>query len=201
MDSKEKTKKHFDAIASDYNQSSDGKFVQRMYEPILAELKTLPGGKLLDVGCGNGNLFGFLGKCAYELYGIDFSEKMIAEAKEKYSDCAKFFTADAKALPFENNMFDILVCNASFHHYTEPTEVLDEMNRVAKPGAVLLIGDPHMPAFIRGIANALTKFSNEGDFHYYGAKEMEKLLEAHGFKMTKAYRTGKHTMLYIAKKS
>lgn len=78
MNAKEKTKQHFDTIASDYNQSSDGKFVQPMYQPILSELKTPHGGKLLDIGCGNGNLFGFLNKGLFDLYGIDFSQKMIA---------------------------------------------------------------------------------------------------------------------------
>lgn len=97
-------------------------------------------------------------------------------------------------------MFDILVCNASFHHYTEPKAVLNEMNRVAKSGAVILIGDPYMPGLLRPLVNLLTKFSDEGDFHYYGVKEMRKLLETHGFKLTKCSRTGKHSVLFVAKK-
>ena len=80
--SQEKTKKHFNETASDYNNSSDGKFVEPMYNVIVKEIQKLENGKILDVGCGNGNLFTFLSDEKYELYGIDFSENMIREAKK-----------------------------------------------------------------------------------------------------------------------
>lgn len=82
MDSKERTKQHFNQTASDYNSSSDGKFVEPMYEVIIREIQKLPSGKILDVGCGNGNLFILLPEGKYELFGVDFSENMIAEAKK-----------------------------------------------------------------------------------------------------------------------
>ena len=76
MDAKEKTKRHFNATAADYNNSGDGKFVQPMNESLVRELRKLKGGKLLDVGCGNGNLFGLL-KEEYHFYGVDLSENML----------------------------------------------------------------------------------------------------------------------------
>ena len=81
MNSKDKTKQHFDRTAQNYNNSDDGKFVAPMYEIILEEIQKSQSGKILDVGCGNGNLFMLLPDEKYELFGIDFSENMILEAK------------------------------------------------------------------------------------------------------------------------
>ena len=155
MESKEKTKQHFNETAADYNNSNDGKFVTPMYASLLKEIHKSQTGRILDVGCGNGNLFSFLSNEQYELFGIDFSENMIAEAKKSFSEKASFFVADAEELPFADNTIDIITCNASFHHYVHPNTVLAEMKRVLKDGGKLLIGDPYPPFVIRPIMNLL----------------------------------------------
>lgn len=198
--SQEKTKKHFNETASDYNNSSDGKFVEPMYDVIVKEIQKLENGKILDVGCGNGNLFTFLSDEKYELYGIDFSENMIREAKNNCKQKAEFFVADAENLPFNDNTFDIVVCNASFHHYIHPNTVLEEMHRVLKDGGKLLIGDPYMPTIVRPVVNLFTKFSDSGDYHFYGLDEMKKLFRKNGFNPISSIKTGNHTAFHIAEK-
>lgn len=201
MDAKAKTKQYFDEIAAVYDQSGDGRFVEPMYEALLREIeKTVESGKLLDVGCGNGSLFRFLSNAQYELFGVDFSEKMIAEAKKNCGRKATFSVADAEALPFEDNTFDVVVCNASFHHYVHPNTVLAEMRRVLKDGGRLLIGDPYLPPVARPLMNVLTRYSDKGDYHFYGVAEMKSLLEKNGLKRFASVKTGRHTVLHIAEK-
>lgn len=200
MNSKEKTKQHFNETAFDYNNSDDGKFVKDMYEVLVDEIQKSQSGKILDVGCGNGNLFALLPDGKYELYGVDFSENMIIEAKKNCNTKASFSVADAENLPFDDDTFDILVCNASFHHYIHPNIVLDEMHRVLKEGGKLLIGDPYIPTGIRGLMNLVLRFSDEGDYHIYGLGEMENLFVYHGFSPVSSLRTGRRTAFYIAEK-
>ena len=107
--SEEKTKQHFNETASDYNNSSDGKFVEPMYDIIVREIQKSQSGKILDVGCGNGNLFTLLPDGKYELFGVDFSQNMIREAEGKCGNKATFSVADAENLPFDSNAFDIIV--------------------------------------------------------------------------------------------
>ena len=134
MGAKEKTKQHFEDTAADYNNSHNGKFVEPMYEVLVKEIEKTQSGRILDIGCGNGNLFALLPEGRYELFGIDFSENMIEEARKKCGDKAVFAVADAEELPFDDNAFDIIVCNASFHHYIHPDTVVSEMHRVLKTG-------------------------------------------------------------------
>ena len=199
MNSKEKTKEHFNETAGDYNNSSDGKFVEGMYDVLVEEIEKSESGKILDVGCGNGNLFTLLPENKYELYGVDFSQNMIIEAKSKCKN-ATFSVADAEMLPFDDDSFDIVVCNASFHHYIHPDRVLEEMHRVLKDGGKLLIGDPYIPTGIRGVMNMMLRFSDSGDYHIYGFEEMENLLMENELMPVSSLRTGHRTALYIAEK-
>jgi ubiquinone/menaquinone biosynthesis C-methylase UbiE len=201
MNSKEKTKQHFNETASSYNTSDDGKFVAGMYDVLVDEIQKSQSGKILDVGCGNGNLFTMLPEGKYELYGVDFSENMIIEARRNCEFKASFTVADAERLPFDDDTFDMIVCNASFHHYIHPDTVLEEMHRVLKDGGKVLIGDPYIPTGIRSLMNVVLKFSDEGDYHIYGLNEMENLFSKNGFTAVSSTRTGRRTAFYVAEKT
>ena len=56
----EKTKSYFDKEAKEYDSSSDGKFVKCMYSEIVSRVMELQGRKILDLGCGNGNVIRML---------------------------------------------------------------------------------------------------------------------------------------------
>lgn len=200
MNVKQKTKKHFNETACDYDNSRDGKFVEPMYEIIAGEIQKSPSGRILDVGCGNANLFSMLPDGKYELHGIDFCENMIAEALMKCGNKAEFKVADAEKLPFDDDSFDVIVCNASFHHYVRPGAVLEEMHRVLKDGGRLLIGDPYLPNLVRPIFNMLLRFSDSGDYHIYGFDEMERLFVENGFIHVSSMKTEDHAAFHVAKK-
>jgi ubiquinone/menaquinone biosynthesis C-methylase UbiE len=125
---------------------------------------------------------------------------MILEAKNSCKGKATFNVADAEMLPFEDNTFDIVVCNASFHHYIHPDAVLGEIRRVLKNGGRLLIGDPYIPTGLRSVMNVMLRFSDSGDYHIYGLKEMENLLEENGLNPLSSQKTSERTAFYVASK-
>lgn len=195
---KEKSINHFNSTAKKYDSSFDGKFVKVMYEPLLEEIKKNPEGKLLDVGCGTGNILCKLVNGKRELFGIDLSENMVKECKERMEDHAEIKVADAEHMPYKDNFFEVLICNASFHHYPHPEEVLKEMKRVLKSGGRLLIGEGHALQPFRALLNLSFRFSNSGDFKSYGKNEFIRMLENNGFSLAEVKKTSSRTVLYIA---
>lgn len=185
-----KTKKHFEESAEYYDESFDGKFVKPMYSHILKRLREEKTARILDVGCGTGNVLMELVNGNRELYGIDLSENMVNIARERLKENAAVVTADAGKLPFENDTFDILLCNASFHHYPRPEAVLEEMRRVLRTEGVLLMGEGYAPQPFRMLLNFYFLFSNSGDYHSYGIHEIKKLIEEAGFEKITIERKG-----------
>lgn len=234
----DKTKDYFNQIAEDYDSSADGKFVKRMYGEVVRQIMEVRPGTLLDLGCGNGNVLLAVGRqYPASLYGLDISEKMIAEAGKRLGEltaegggsaaamqgkgggpaavmqvkagspaaamqesagssiafrqetagarCIDLRVGDAAALPYENGFFDTVICNASFHHYLNPGQVLGEIRRVLKPGGTLVLGDPTAPFFLRPLLNTTFSARSSGDHHLYGKQEMIRLLKGAGFSVKK----------------
>jgi len=91
-----------------------------------------PAHRILDAGCGSGrNLVYFL-QNDYEVYGVDRN----AEAIEAVQDLAQqlndtapadhFVQSEITALPFANNFFDVIICNAVLH-FAEDKEHFEKM--------------------------------------------------------------------------
>lgn len=181
---KENSKKNFNSTAKFYDESNDGKFVAPMYDEIIIRVNSLKPKKLLDVGCGTGNVLMKLIKSNnIELYGLDISEEMIKVAKNNLGNRAELKIADSESMPWEDNKFDVIVCNASFHHYPNPRKVLLEMRRVLKSDGSLIIGDPTAPIIVRQLLNLFCKKGNNGDYRIYSRNEINRLLDETGFKM------------------
>lgn len=183
---KELTQKHFDETAGDYNTSHDGKFVKCMYDEILERVVAINPETVLDLGCGNGNVLEKIMETSNaKLFGLDLSLKMIESARKKLADTVELKVGDAEKLPYTENQFDVVICNASFHHYPNPERVLSEIKRVLKRGGILVLGDPTAPfKWYLKILNWGLKWSNSGDFRIYGEKEITTLLSKNGFEVS-----------------
>ncbi|MCI1931209.1 MAG: methyltransferase domain-containing protein [Clostridia bacterium] len=196
------SKEYFNSIAENYDNSHDGKFVNCMYKELVERAITLKNKPhtILDLGCGNGNVIAMISqKTDADLYGIDLSEKMIKEAKKRL-DKAKLCVGNAEKLPYDDNKFDVVICNASFHHYPKPEIVLQEVKRVLKKDGTFILGDPTSPVnWYLKFLNWALKFSNSGDFHIYGKKEIIKMLEKTGFTVTNLKKIDFKTFVLNAK--
>jgi SAM-dependent methyltransferase len=82
--------------------------------------------KVLDFGCGQAKTPGSIGMDIYP-----------AEVVDVVHDC------DVFPYPFEADTFDEIVCNSILEHVGDFIRTVDELHRIAKPGAVIKIAAPH----------------------------------------------------------
>lgn len=125
-------KNGFDTWAGDYDASIqryskgypfEGYYNVLSYVQNLVEIEEEK--KILDVGIGTGLLTSELYKKGGEIYGIDFSDKMIELAKLKIPN-GKFYCYDFRnGLPEElvNEKFDYIVSSYAIHHITDENKI------------------------------------------------------------------------------
>jgi SAM-dependent methyltransferase len=104
-----------------------------------------PGGRVLDVGCGAGQVVARLTEAGFETYGVDVSEPSIARARKFCERCQVY---DGKRLPFSDGSFDSAGALNVLEHVDEPEAFIQEVVRVVAPGGKVVISSPN---FMRAI--------------------------------------------------
>jgi trans-aconitate 2-methyltransferase len=107
-------------------------FVWQYGEELLNLLSPQPGERILDVGCGTGQLTQQIALVGAEVMGIDASLSMVEQARHNYPDL-KFAVADARDFQFEQP-FDAVFSNAALHWILEPDAVIRCIYQALKPG-------------------------------------------------------------------
>jgi demethylmenaquinone methyltransferase/2-methoxy-6-polyprenyl-1,4-benzoquinol methylase len=110
----------------------------------VAALQAEPGGRVLDIACGTGDLCRTLAEQHLTPIGIDFSVGMLRAARTD----APLLRADALNLPFPDAHFDGMTCGFALRNFTNLEPMLREAHRVLRPGtriALLDVGEPANP--------------------------------------------------------
>jgi len=96
---------------------------------------------VLECACGTGLLSTVIASNCKTLTATDFSSKMLKRAEKNCSAFTNvtFRQADILSLDFPDNAFDTVVAGNVIHLLDEPLKALDELNRVCKPGRMLII--------------------------------------------------------------
>ena len=118
--------------------------VARQAETRVGGLDPRPGGRLLDVGCGNGAAAIHLTRAfVLDVVGVDVDPDQIAAAQAAAAglDGARFLAANAAQLPFADGEFDLVYTNKTTHHIPDWPQALAQMARVLKPGGHLVYSD------------------------------------------------------------
>ena len=140
----------FDAKATAWPEKyrPDGRLAGRLVRMASAvRCYTRPGGHILDLGCGTGELARFLATAGLRVTGADISAKMLGRAKaEDQHDAAEWVPLDPGwlALPFESRTFDAVVASSVLEYVDEPGSVLRECARVLRPSGALVLTVPDM---------------------------------------------------------
>ena len=107
---------------------------------LSAELKPNRG-KLLDYGCGAGEIVCIARESGFDSYGVDIfysGGSTLRQVKEKNLYGTFIFEINNNIIPFPDNHFDIIVSNQVFEHIDDFTLPLDEIARVLKSDGVCI---------------------------------------------------------------
>ena len=163
-------------------------FVWELGRGILELLHPEKGEKILDLGCGTGQLTQQIADLGARVTGLDASPDMIGQARQNYPDL-DFVLADATAMHFEGE-FDAIFSNAALHWMMEPAKVIAAMARALRPGGRLVAefgGKGNIQRITEALEKILPKhYSNQelpSPNFFPSISTYGTLLEAHGFEV------------------
>lgn len=135
----------YDLVDRDYPMEPDPAF-RRRAAWLLAELQAQvpPGGRVLDVGCGQGFYLPLYARLGLSATGVEPDPIPRAEAAAKAAALGfGLLDAPAERLPFADASFDAVVLSEVLEHLPDPALALSEAARVLGPGGLLLVTVPH----------------------------------------------------------
>lgn len=166
-------------------------FVAHYGRGLLDWLQPVPGERILDLGCGTGDLTAELAKTGAVVDGIDVSSEMIAAARQKFPSLS-FQVADAHTFRSETR-YDAVFSNAALHWMKRPEEVIQSVWLALVPGGRFVAefgGKDNCRAVVDALRTALAErgLSSDERFPWYfpSIGEYTTLLERQGFRVTLA---------------
>jgi SAM-dependent methyltransferase len=145
----------------------------------------------LDIGCSAGINTNFLGSELKDAIGIEIDEDALKYGYSCKKPNVHFLIGDAIHLPFDDEIFDIVICNHVYEHVPDAKILMDEIFRILKPGGFCYFGaanrfiiiEPHyrlpfLSWFPKTVANFYLLFLGKKSPYYenlrsyYGIKKL-----------------------------
>ncbi|MBD1381821.1 class I SAM-dependent methyltransferase [Metabacillus arenae] len=181
----------------------DGKlsFVSHFGKGVVELLQPQRGEKILDLGCGTGDLSYEISKSGAIVTGIDSSDEMIKKACEKYPQIP-FIIDDGETFR-TNEKYDAVFSNASLHWMKQAEKVIESVKQALYPGGRFVAefgGKGNVQTVIRGITEVLSQeygihATKRNPWYFPSIGEYSTLLEKNGFKVSYAHHFDRPTPL------
>jgi trans-aconitate methyltransferase len=163
-------------------------FVWRFGEGLVEFLNPQPGERILDLGCGTGQLTQKIAESGAKVLGLDASPEMIGQARQNYPGL-QFVLADAAAMKFESE-FDAVFSNAALHWMLDRAGVAAGAARALKKGGrfVAEMGGKGNVRILEGAIEKVAAKYHAGPIperrtYYPALGEYAALLEEHGLEV------------------
>lgn len=165
---------------------------------MLPLLDPVAGERILDLGCGTGQLTAKIAESGASVVGLDRSAEMIGQARQNYPGL-EFRLADAASFSYPGE-FDAVFSNAALHWITDAEKAIESIASSLRPGGRFVAefgGRRNIQSLLDASRIALERrghaFRNPWYFPSLGA--YSTLLEGHGFEVRSAWHFDRPTLL------
>lgn len=117
----------YDAAAASYHRR------------LLDAAAVQPGERVLDVGCGNGQVARDLAALGAKAVGIDLSRQMLDRARELAAGSAEFVEGDAQVHPFVDGQFDVVLSRFGAMFFADRAAAFRNLARATAPGGRIVL--------------------------------------------------------------
>ena len=178
--------------------SRNARFVSNLGAPVLELLAPKSGERILDLGCGDGELTEQIAAVGCLVMGVDSSSKQIEAARQRGLAVQ---VMDAHCLPFEQE-FDAVFSNAALHWMNQPDEVIAGVWRALKPNGRFVAefgGSGCVATIVTALYAALQRRGISGEsvnpWYFPSVEDYSKRLESQGFEISSIVLIPRPTVL------
>jgi 2-polyprenyl-3-methyl-5-hydroxy-6-metoxy-1,4-benzoquinol methylase len=162
----------------------------------LLRRELAPGARVLDAGCGAGDLVGLLAGDGHEAVGMDVSERAVELAARRHPQ-ARFVRHSVEELPWpvDRGSFDAVTAFEVIEHLLRPGRLLEGAREALRPGGGLALTTPYH-GWLKNVAVATLAFDRhfavEGDhIRFFSDRALRRLLEQTGFRVARVEHYGR----------
>jgi ubiquinone/menaquinone biosynthesis C-methylase UbiE len=145
-------------MTGDYDRFS--RFMEKDAERFFARLGVTPGTRLLDVGCGAGQLALIAARAGAQATGCDISTNWLESARARAAAeglQVTFEEGDAESLPYTDAQFDVVTSLIGAMFAPRPDRVASELARVCRPGGMLAMANWTPAGFVGQMFKTISK--------------------------------------------
>ncbi|HTZ85227.1 MAG TPA: class I SAM-dependent methyltransferase [Solirubrobacteraceae bacterium] len=152
--------------------------------------------RVLDVGCGEGQLTAAIVEAGCAVLGIDLAEEPLRRARERHPELELLRVEDDRPWPIADASFDVVWAGETIEHVLDTTGWLSEVRRVLRSGGSLLLSTPaHGPLTRLSFALSPARFERHFDpradhLRFYTARTLRRLLTDFRFEQVETSQAG-----------
>jgi len=146
-------------MTGDYDRFS--RYMERGAEQFFQRIGVKPGARLLDVGCGSGQLSLIAARTGADVTGCDIATNWVEKARSRAAAeglRVRFEEGDAEALPYGDGQFDVVASLIGAMFASRPDLVSDELVRVCRPGGVIAMANWTPGGFVGKMFKTISRY-------------------------------------------
>lgn len=159
----------------------------REYQAIVSRIAADAPARVLDWGCGLGQVSHLLRRAGLDVMSFDYRGDDAPDtevALERYPDVRAYISSDPRRLPYADASFPAVLSCGVLEHVLDPDASLGELARVLQPGGTLYVYKlPNRFSYLERIAKRVGLYYHGAEPHelLYTPRTARDMLEGHGF--------------------